>query len=97
MMKTIIGFIAVMIVAAGLCLGLSPDLSAQDLDGKALFEKKCSACHALDRPRSHHESDQGWEKIVSSMRRKASLDSSKSFTKEEADAITRYLAENQGK
>ena len=95
-MKTIIGFIAVMIVVAGLSLGLTTNLSAQELDGKALFEKKCSACHSLDRPKSHHESEQGWEKIVTSMRRKASLDSSKSFTKEEADAITRYLEETQG-
>ena len=59
---------------------------------KALFEKQCSACHTLDRVFSRNETAEGWAKIVKSMRRK----SFGKISKADAEAITGYLAANQG-
>lgn len=57
------------------------------LDGKALFEKKCSACHDLSRTTNRREWKPEWKEIVNRMVRKRDG----WITAEEAAAITDYL------
>ncbi len=62
-------------------------------DGKALFEQKCSVCHALDRATSRKETKEKWAEIVKTMRSK------KTDWISDADAarIVDYLASQHGK
>jgi mono/diheme cytochrome c family protein len=61
-------------------------------DAKALFEKKCSACHTFNKAISKKKTPAEWEKTVKGMIVKGAK-----ITEEEARAITDYLAKNYGK
>lgn len=61
-------------------------------DGKALFEEKCTTCHAASRALSASKDKAGWVKTVEKMRKKgAQVDEA------EAAAIVDYLAKEAGK
>ncbi|GAB4256055.1 MAG: hypothetical protein Kow0054_18550 [Deferrisoma sp.] len=68
---------------------------AQDFDleaAKALFEKKCSACHSPDRALKKNKDRAGWEKTVSRMARY----SSGMISPEDAGIIVEYLTRVRG-
>jgi len=61
-------------------------------DPKLLFEKKCSACHPSERPKSLKKSKQDWEKTVLRMKNKKGSN----ISEEEAKVIIKFLSENYG-
>lgn len=61
------------------------------VDAKALFEKKCSMCHSLDRPKSEHYSEAEWKSTVARMKKNGCP-----LTDEETNTIIKYLTENYG-
>lgn len=63
------------------------------LDGKALFEKKCGACHRLSLTTDRREWKPEWRQIVDRMVRKRDG----WISAEEAAAIVDYLGSEYGK
>jgi len=62
-------------------------------DAKALFEKKCSVCHNLEKSTSKKKAPVEWEKTVKRMIESRGA----KITDEEAKIITDYLAKNYSK
>lgn len=62
-------------------------------DAKDLFEKKCSVCHSVDRPKSKKKTVNEWETTVMRM---INSNGAK-IAGEEAKVIIDYLAKNYGK
>ena len=71
----------------------APHMKAADSDAKALFEKRCSICHSIDRPLSNTKSGEEWRQTV--MRMKAHAGDR--ISDEEAEIIITYLTEVRGK
>jgi cytochrome c2 len=71
---------------------LAQDVQKDQVDAKALFENKCSACHSIDRSKSKKKTASAWADIVKRMRRRGAA-----VTDQEAKIIVDYLAENYGK
>jgi mono/diheme cytochrome c family protein len=65
---------------------------AGDPKAKALFESKCSACHALSRPLGKNKDRDGWTKTVTRMQKVNGCD----ITDAEAKAIVDYLVAVRG-
>ncbi|HOP87002.1 MAG TPA: hypothetical protein PKZ54_11130 [Syntrophorhabdaceae bacterium] len=63
------------------------------LDAKEVFEKKCSACHNLNRTTSTQKTPDEWKTAVWRMKSKKNAN----ITDEEAEAITDYLSKTYGK
>ena len=67
--------------------------AAPELDGKALFETKCSVCHGIDRATARTETKEKWTSIVKEMQgKKADW-----ISDAEASKIIDYLAAEHGK
>lgn len=63
------------------------------VEGKALFEVKCSACHGLDRATTRTETKEKWAEIVKTMQgKKADW-----ITDADAAKIVEFLAAEHGK
>ena len=62
-------------------------------DAKALFEKKCSACHSSDRPKSKQKTAEEWQTTVMRMKNVNGCP----ITDAEAHIIIDYLTRNYGK
>jgi mono/diheme cytochrome c family protein len=60
---------------------------------KALFEKRCSKCHGLDKVTAKKETPEAWNATVQKMAAKWFS----GISAEEAKAIAAYLAKTQGK
>jgi cytochrome c5 len=71
----------------------APVAAAPAADGKALFEKKCSVCHPLDRPTSRKETRETWASIIKEMQGKKN----DWISDAEASKIIDYLAAQYGK
>jgi cytochrome c5 len=67
--------------------------AAPALDGKTLFDTKCSVCHGIDRATARRETKEKWASIVKEMQGK------KADWISDADAskIVDYLAAEHGK
>jgi cytochrome c5 len=65
---------------------------AGDPKAKALFESKCSACHALSRPLGKNKDRDGWTKTVVRMQKVNGCD----ITDAEAKTIVDYLVAVRG-
>jgi hypothetical protein len=89
MRKTLVVVIMLSLVLTGISLYAA---DGEKVDAKALFEKKCSLCHSLDRPRSEHYSEAEWKSTVARMKKNGC-----SLTDEETKTIIKYLTENYGK
>ena len=63
-----------------------------DPKAKALFEAKCSACHALSRPLGKNKDRDGWTKTVTRMQKVNACP----ITDEEARTIVDYLVAVRG-
>jgi cytochrome c5 len=63
-----------------------------DPKAKALFEAKCSACHALSRPLGKNKDRDGWEKTVTRMQKVNGCP----ITDAEAKEIVDYLVAVRG-
>ena len=61
-------------------------------DGKALFESKCTMCHAASRALSQKKDKAGWEATIERMKGKGAQ-----VNAEEAAAIADYLVKEAGK
>ena len=67
--------------------------AAPELDGKTLFESKCSVCHGIDRATARTETKEKWTSIVKEMQgKKADW-----ISDAEASKIIDYLAAEHGK
>ena len=64
---------------------------AQDGDARALFNKRCSKCHGLDRT-NRTETPDNWRKIVFEMKNKWFS----GISDQEAEIIADYLANTKG-
>ena len=62
------------------------------VDAKALFEKNCSRCHTIERPKSKKKTKEAWETTVMRMKNVNGCP----ITDDEAKIIIDYLAENYG-
>ncbi len=65
----------------------------EKIDAKALFEKKCSACHSTSRPKSLSKTKEEWTKSVTKCKEKKNSN----ISDEEAKIIIDYLAKTYGK
>jgi cytochrome c5 len=79
-------------VGALLCLPAGAAWGAEALDGKALFEKKCTVCHAAKRALDEKMDKAGWEKTIAKMKAKGAQ-----VNEAEAAAIAGYLVKAAGK
>jgi nitrate/TMAO reductase-like tetraheme cytochrome c subunit len=61
-------------------------------NAKLLFEKKCSICHPIRRPKSKRQTREQWEATVMKMRNTYNAP----ISLEQARTIIDYLAENYG-
>jgi cytochrome c5 len=59
---------------------------------KDLFEKRCGACHSVDRSTSQKKTAREWERTVLRMKNVNGA----SITDDEARAIIQYLSTNHG-
>jgi cytochrome c5 len=64
---------------------------ATALDGKALFEDRCAACHSLNRVYQEKHDATGWTRVVDQMIQKGAQASPA-----EEQAIVDYLTKNYG-
>ncbi|MBU0728342.1 MAG: hypothetical protein KKA70_01240 [Proteobacteria bacterium] len=74
----------------GATLYLSSVAAGENITPKALFEKKCQACHELDVPKSQKLDKNGWDGIMSWMTSMGGAN----ISDDEALIIRDYLAEN---
>ena len=68
-------------------------ITAEESDAKAVFEKRCSLCHATSRPLGKTKSSEEWEKTVMRMKGYAG----DRISDKDAKIIAGYLAEVRGK
>lgn len=85
------GLFLVLLVTFGVIR--APQIKAADIDAKALFEKRCSMCHSVDRPLSKTKTGEEWRQTA--MRMKAFAGDR--ISDEEAEIIIKYLTEIRGK
>jgi cytochrome c5 len=57
------------------------------LDGQALVESRCTACHTLDRVKSAHKTEAQWKETVDRMISKGAQ-----LNADEEQAVVQYLA-----
>jgi mono/diheme cytochrome c family protein len=67
--------------------------SGQAANTKTLFEKKCSTCHGLDKPKSKQKTQPEWAETVLRMKNKNGAP----VNDDEVKVIVEYLAKNFGK
>ena len=68
-------------------------MGQETTDAKALFEKKCSACHSANRPKSLKKTNEEWTKTVTRMKEKRP----RNISNDEARIIIDYLTKTYGK
>ena len=90
-MKVFLKIFGLYLLFSVLILGRSTG-AAEPLEPKAVFEKRCSRCHNLDRV-NPTETPERWKAIVKKMKAKWFS----GISDEDAEAITRYLIENRSK
>jgi hypothetical protein len=61
-------------------------MAQETVDAKALFEKKCNACHSIDRPKSVKKTNEEWTKTVMRMKEKTG-----NIATDEARIVIDYL------
>jgi cytochrome c5 len=84
--------LSALLVFLGLSFLAGPATSAMSqAKEKALFEKKCSICHALSRPLGEHKSRAEWTKTVAQMRTNGCP-----INDSEAKEIVHYLSKIRG-
>ena len=66
--------------------------AADELETKALFEKRCSKCHNLERT-NQTETSEKWMALVNTMKNKWFS----GVSDQDAEVIAKYLIENRGK
>ncbi|MBL7180458.1 MAG: cytochrome c [Desulfobacterales bacterium] len=82
-MKNALIILLVVLLAASFAFSAEPEP-----DGKALFEAKCSRCHALDRSLKKTKTLPEWKKTTAKMAKYAKG----AITEKEAEQIAEYLA-----
>ncbi len=70
-----------------------PIFAQAQTDNKALFEKKCSICHKVDRATSKKKASQEWQATVMRMK----TVNGAPINDDEAKRIIDYLSKNYGK
>jgi mono/diheme cytochrome c family protein len=86
-------------VVGGAKMGKAPipkaktDQAVRQPAGKSIFEKRCSACHSLNRPLNRTMTPGAWRNVVHRMKVKADG----AISDEEAKAIAQYLSTIRGR
>jgi len=91
-MKVFLKVFGLYLLFSVLILGRSTGAGTELLEPKAVFEKRCSRCHNLDRV-NRTETPERWKAIVKKMKAKWFS----GISDEDAEVITRYLIENRSK
>jgi cytochrome c2 len=81
-----------MFFSAVLLVLLAQASAADDLDPKALFEKRCSKCHSLERT-NRSETPENWKTLVKKMKGKWFSE----ISDQDVEVISKYLIENRSK
>jgi cytochrome c2 len=67
-------------------------MGQETVDAKALFEKKCGACHSMNRPKSLNKTNEEWTATVTRMKGKTT-----NISSVEAGIIIDFLTKTYGK
>jgi cytochrome c5 len=70
---------------------VDPTSPPSSIDGEALLQQRCTACHNLNRVTNKSWSMEQWERNVTDMINKGAR-----LNAEEKEALVKYLAENYG-
>ncbi len=89
MKKIVVYAITLMFISVAASTGYGEE---KKVDAKALFEKNCSRCHSIDRPKSKKKTKEAWETTVMRMKNVNGCP----ISDDEAKIIIDYLAENYG-
>lgn len=89
--RIIIAFVTCFFILAGSAFA-QKESEGQENGGKALFEGKCSACHALSRPLDKTKTRDGWTATVTRMQKVNGC----RITDAEAVEIVNYLVKVRG-
>ena len=89
MKKMVVYAITLMFISVAATTGYGEE---KKVDAKTLFEKNCSRCHTIERPKSKKKTKEAWEKTVMRMKNVNGCP----ITDEEAKIIIGYLSENYG-
>ena len=90
--RVIAGMLCAAFLLAGLLIAPPAGADAGDPKAKALFEAKCSACHALSRPLGKNKDRDGWTTTVTRMQKVNGCP----ITDAEAKEIVDYLVAVRG-
>lgn len=90
-MKSFI-FVATMLVFPFLAPIPAQSMGQEATDAKALFEKKCGACHSTNRPKSLNKTSEEWTTTVTRMKGKAT-----NISSAEVEIIIGFLTKTYGK
>ena len=90
--RVIAGMLCAVFLPAGLLIAPSAGAEAGDPKAKALFEAKCSVCHALSQPMGKNKDRDGWTATVTRMRKVNGCP----LTDVEAKEIVDYLVAVRG-
>jgi hypothetical protein len=90
-MKLFLKVLGLYVFFFALILGRSTG-AGEPLEPKALFEKRCSRCHNLDKA-NRTETPERWKALVKKMKAKWFS----GISDEDAEVITRYLIEKRAK
>ena len=94
-MRTILFAVTLMVFLGAVIMNVS---SQPVTDAKAVFEKKCSACHGLAKVTSKKKTPEDWVKVVNRMKGKAAKkDPSIHISDSEEKTISDYLAKEYAK
>jgi hypothetical protein len=91
-MKVFLKVLGLYLLFSVLILGRSTGASTEPMEPKAVFEKRCSRCHSLDKA-NRTETPERWKAIVKKMKAKWFS----GISDEDAEVITRYLIEKRAK
>jgi hypothetical protein len=81
-----------MLFSAALLVLPAQSSGADELEAKALFEKRCSKCHALEKT-NRTETSENWKALVHKMKEKWFS----GISDQEVEIIAKYLIENRSK
>ena len=91
-MKNFLKIFGLYLLFSVFILGWSTNALTEQSEPEALFKKRCSRCHRLDKT-NRTETPEAWKAIVNRMKAKFFS----GISGEDAEVITRYLIENRSK
>ena len=92
-MRTIMRTLCILVVPVAVSLVSVSGGEAEANEAKSLFEKRCSLCHSTSRALDKSKTAEEWKQTVTRMKGHAG----DRISDEDAETISKYLAETRGK